>query len=286
MLAFSGVTSALTVNAPANVTLCTPTNITWQGGLPPFEVAISASGGYEQRYEDQFNHSFIWATALSDSEVVKVTVTDKNGISAESPSFVAHTNPNVQCIGLAAPLSPTYSGAAASASENASASGSSAQALSTGAVAGIAVGAGVVGFGAIAALAAVCLRRRRSARDNRAQEVEGTSAKLYSTPPSPYPHIPKMAPHNDRGRAYPCLPHTKNTWRRIRSRTSFLSPVPQKPWSREALPWSKITRGRYSIGLITMISNARRTCNFRSGMFKERTYDRCPLSYCTNLMRY
>ena len=180
-----GAEDTLKLTVPPEVSLCTPVNFTWTGGIPPYRLDVELSVNRvpdsqgNQRETGIMNTWFLWTPDFPAGSRLEINVVG-NGLSPSSGGFTnVLPSSDSSCLNTASSPASATSLPSTSPSKSSSVNGritpvnqpsatstiiifsSSGRGLSKGAIAGIAVAATITAIGLIA-LAAWYLLPRRS----------------------------------------------------------------------------------------------------------------------------
>ncbi|KAH7884505.1 hypothetical protein F5I97DRAFT_1889995 [Phlebopus sp. FC_14] len=129
----------LTINTPANVVECQPTQLTWTGGQSPYYLSLTPGGQSMaspiKQFPTQNGNSYTWLVDLQAGTNFNVALKDSSGQTAYSDIVTIQLGGDTSCVNTAVQEgsatgggSPTASGSgstASSASATSKASGSS-----------------------------------------------------------------------------------------------------------------------------------------------------------------
>ncbi|KAF8841764.1 hypothetical protein BDN67DRAFT_1002062 [Paxillus ammoniavirescens] len=118
------VLGQMTINTPASVTECEPTQFTWSGGTPVYYLSLVPAGQPSappfKQFPTQSGTSYTWNTDLGSGTSFTVSLKDSTGLTAYSDIVTIQPGSSSACLnstvsesGSAAP-SPTSSGASGS----------------------------------------------------------------------------------------------------------------------------------------------------------------------------
>ncbi|KAI8980168.1 hypothetical protein BD414DRAFT_551040 [Trametes punicea] len=91
-----------TINTPNPPTQCVPVQLTWQGGDPPYFLAIIPGGQPQapalQQYPGLTGTTFTWSVNISAGQSVGFEVTDSQGHIAQSAPVTIQSSPDSSCL--------------------------------------------------------------------------------------------------------------------------------------------------------------------------------------------
>ena len=208
----------LSFKVPAEVTLCTPVNFTWTGGIPPYRLdveptvnGIPNTTANERRTAIQ-DTWVLWTPDFPAGSRLEINVigsgfspsaggfadvlssSDSSCLNAASTPSSASSSPSTSSL---SPNGLVTSVGQPSATSSPAVLASSGGGLSKGAIAGIAVAATLIGVGLIALLAWYLYRRK-----HRPQQPG-----MYFSPPSPF-RLPPFFPSSTADHLPPSLSPT------------------------------------------------------------------------------
>jgi len=122
----AGVSAQLTINTPTNVISCTPLQITFSGGSPPYIISVhpgaTPNADALVTFPNVTGSPFTWtAVNYASGTSLDLTLRDNTGASAQSAPFSVQSGGSTSCLnstasGSSAPAATSNAPAASSAS--------------------------------------------------------------------------------------------------------------------------------------------------------------------------
>ncbi|KAI0356776.1 hypothetical protein OH77DRAFT_1588693 [Trametes cingulata] len=99
LAASSFAVAPLVINTPAEVVQCQPTEITWEGGVAPYDLVITdVSLAESETTFALIGHSFRWPTDLPGRTLVDFAISDGSGQTATSALVLIQESADSSCL--------------------------------------------------------------------------------------------------------------------------------------------------------------------------------------------
>ncbi|KAF9223863.1 hypothetical protein BS17DRAFT_122965 [Gyrodon lividus] len=131
------VLGQMTVNTPASVTECEPTQFAWTGGSPPYYLSLVPAGQPSappfKQFPTQTATSYTWNTDLQSGTSFTISLKDSTGLTAYSDIITIQAGSSTSCVNTTVQEGGSSGSAAATPTSGSSSStGSSASPTSSG----------------------------------------------------------------------------------------------------------------------------------------------------------